>query len=150
MMKYKCLFSFVVTGLCLGAFAVVFAGNAEKVSRWSQELSAEQQEHAREIIQEFYPRIKQLRREVRGKVKELSGFCYASAEDHEKLARLGKELQAAREALREELIALDARLMNEVGASLHGYRGRHHKALEDATRQLTVQKQYVQSVHHSD
>ncbi len=149
-MKYKCFFSFIVTGFCLATFAVVFASSAEEIPRWSRELNAEQKQHAQEIIQEFYPRIKELRREVSAKVKELSGFCYASVDDHEKLARLGKELQAAREALREELAKLDSRLMHEVGASLHGYRGRHHKALENATRQLTVRKQEVTSVHHQD
>ncbi len=137
-----------LTIICASILSVSIAGHAQNPIQWEQGLSTEQQSKAQAIIQESYPRIKELRKAARTKVRQLEEFCYSSEDDHEELVRLGRELQATRDALRTELIQLDARLMKEVGVSLHGYRGRHHRALEKASRSLSVHKYEAKRVHH--
>ncbi len=106
--------------------------------RWRQDLTPEQHEQAKEIIKEARPNIKKLRKDVKEKIKALQEFCYAESGDDQTLAKLGQELQEARDALRTELIALDEKLMQEVGVSIRAYRGR-------SSADLT--KEYDKSLH---
>ncbi len=118
-------------------------------ARWSQDLSAEQHAKAKEIIKQVHPRIKELRKEVRAKIDQLEEFCFSKVEDEQTLARLGQELQQAREALRNELKSLDNRLIQEVGVSMRAYRGRSSAHLGKDVSQDTVKlHKHITSIPH--
>lgn len=97
-------------------------------------LTPEQRAKAEEILTEARPRIQQIRQEMRDKMQELKAISYNNETEPEDLARLGRELQEQRNALMQELSALDARLQNEVGVSarMRTYHGRGCAGLEKA------------------
>ncbi len=121
-------------------------------THWSQDLSPEQKRKAKQIIKDAHPRIKELRKEVRKKITALEEFCFKEAEDEQNLAQLGQELQKAREALRQELMNLDATLIQEVGVSIRGYRGRSsaHLSKDPPQEAVILHKHSIQSSHHSE
>lgn len=109
------------------------ANSHEHGSRGEQ-LTPEQRAKAEEILIEARPRIQQIRQEMRNKMHELKTISYNNETKPEDLARLGRELQEQRNALMQELGALDTRLQNEVGVSarMRGYYGRGCAGLETA------------------
>ncbi len=121
--------------LALAAFGLAFSVQAKEhnTMRWTQELSEKQIRMATDIIDAMKPQVQTLREDVRNKMQALKEFHYTDIEDHNELARLGHELQQSREALRNVLLELDARLLQEVGVSLHeAYRGRNCESLTEA------------------
>ncbi len=130
------------------------AGNVKgnRDERWSQDLSVEQHEKAKEIIKQARPRIKELRREVRSKIEALEEFCFSKTEDEQTLAKLGQDLQKSRENLRNELIALDNRLMQEVGVSMRAYRGRSsaHLGKDMSQDSVRLHKHIDPIPHHGE
>ncbi len=138
--------------LIIGIFILIpSVGNVQdnNAARWSQELSAEQQEKARDIIRQAHPRIKELRKEVRAKIDALEEFCFSKTDDEQTLARLGQELQQAREVLRHELKTLDNRLMQEVGVSIRAYRGRSSAHLgKDVSQDSVKFHKHIKPIPH--
>ncbi len=120
--------------------------------RWSQDLTPEQRQQAKEIMKAAHPRIKELRKDVKVKIRALEEFCFAKAGDDQTLAKLGQELQESRDALRNELMALDKKLMQEVGVSIRGYRGRNSAGLSKETPQESVllQRHINHTPHHGE
>lgn len=142
---YKILYYLPILALCgalwLGPTTAQARGGehyaddrGEEYSPRMKRLSPEQREKAEQIVAEARPRLQQIRQEMREKMQELRDISYNSQSDPEDLARLGRELQYQRNALLEELRALDARLQSEVGsgARVRGYHGRGCAALEQA------------------
>ncbi len=138
----------IVLGILLFSASAGYVGENHK-ARWTKDLTPEQREKAKEIINEARPRIKELRNNVNDKIDALEEFCYAKDEDDQALAKLGQELQEARDALRTELIALDKKLMQEVGVSVRGYRGRNSAHLtKDSTRERMLLHRHVSNTPH--
>ncbi len=137
--------------LCSLVLSIGYAMHAHAY-RWHTDLSPEQEAKAQQIINETAPKITAMRAALQEKIEKLKNFAYTSPTDHESLALLGEELQSERKALRDALIALDARLVQEVGVSLHGYRGRDCNSLANAReyKDPTFQKHSVATPHHTE
>ncbi len=120
--------------------------------RWSAELSPDQEEKALQIMQEASPKILAMRSALKEKILELKNFAYDSNEGHQQLAQLGYELQKQRQALQDELRNLDQKLMQEVGVSLHGYRGRDCNDLTKSSeiKKPSLQKYSTSPPHHTE
>lgn len=93
-------------------------------SAWLNELTEEQRKDVERIVAEARPRLYELRRQMRDKMVELKSFAYDQNTDPDVFPRLGRELQTLRDALHKEIQALDQRIEDEVGVSVHGRRGR--------------------------
>ncbi len=150
-MQRNIYISILVLGLVLCTVSTAYVGEHHG-DRWRTDLSPEQREKAKEIIQEARPKIKELRKNVQDKMRALQEFCYAEAEDDQALIKLGQELQVARDALRSELVALDNKLMQEVGVSVRGYRGRNSAHLTKESRQdnMLLHKHISNTPHHGE
>lgn len=122
---------FAIIGLtmaCAGPLAA--EGRGHRVHAWMEALSPEQRETAESILAEAQPRLQALRMEVRSKMLELQSFSYRNDDDRDVLSRLGSELQMLRDKLLQELQALDARLVQEVGVQPRPYRKRSCSSLD--------------------
>ncbi len=142
---------YLYIALCLMLVCISSLAHTRE-KKWSVNLTPAQKQRADEIIQEARPKIRTLRIALQNKMLELKEFHYKSSNDHDALALLGKELQQTREALRKELKLLDKRLMQEVGASLHGYRGHDCNDLVQGARQKSaqVEKRVIPTPHHTE
>lgn len=90
----------------------------------NSQISPEQQAIADTIMDEARPRIQELHQKLHDKMMELKTFSYDKDTDPEVLPRLGRELQALRDALRAELQVLDTRLEQEAGFNVRPRSGR--------------------------
>ncbi len=143
--------TYICSMLCLLLLGLSHTASAQN-SRWSSELSPEQQAQAEAILQEAAPHIKALRQELVNKIQELKNFSYNQEQDQQSLATLGHELHEQRQALRQALKDLDEKLIQELGVSLHGYRGRDCNNLtkERLGEKNALQKYTSDRAHHID
>ncbi len=120
--------------------------------RWSTELSPKQEIQAKQIIDAAAPQIMAMREALQNKIQELKNFAYTSNSNHDTLATLGAELQTLRNELRNALKDLDEKLIQELGVSLHGYRGRDCSSLarEWAVKDQRLHKFSVETPHHTE
>lgn len=126
---------FAIIGLSVASTVSLAAeGRGHRAHAWMETLTTEQRQTAERILAEVQPRVQELRMEVRGKMMELHSFSYRNDEDRDVLSRLGRELQVLRDKLREELQALDSRLVQEVGMPPRPSRKRSCSSLD--TRSL--------------
>ncbi len=143
--------TYTILFLCAYMLCISFEAQA-KHGRWSSELSATQKEHAQDIIRKASPEIEAMRVDMLEKIQELHNFTYTSSEDHQTLAKLGQELQQQRQALRKKLRALDKQLLEEVGVSLQGYRGRDCNDLcqTSVAQESNLEKHTMDPPHHTE
>lgn len=130
-MRFQRFFFFIaLLALAAACAAPAWAeGHGRRGYSWLDSLTDEQRQTAERIVSEVRPRLQELRQGVRQKMMELQSFSYRNDEDSEELSRLGRELQSLRDTLRQELLALDERLVREVGIAPQPHRGRSCSSL---------------------
>lgn len=92
--------------------------HAAGIKAWLQHLSPAQRAQAIAIIDEYSPRVNDLRRRILQKKNELAQLSYNQNTSPETLPRLGHELQQLRDELRTLLQRADQRMCAEVGVPL--------------------------------
>ncbi len=85
---------------------------------WLQQLAPAGRRKAQAVIDEYAPRIADLREHIARKKSELALLRYDRFTSPDTLPRLGFELQQLRDELRSLLIRADQRMFTEVGVSL--------------------------------
>ena len=85
---------------------------------WLQQLSPSQRAKAQAVIDEYSPKVNELRKSIMQKKNELAHLSYNQNTSPETLPRLGHELQQLRDELRALLQRADQRMDNEVGVPL--------------------------------
>ena len=92
--------------------------HAADMRAWLQQLSPEQRAKAQAVIDEYSPKVNELRKSIMQKKNELAHLSYNQNTSPETLPRLGHELQQLRDELRALLQRADQRMDNEVGVPL--------------------------------
>ena len=92
--------------------------HAADMRAWLQQLSPSQRAKAQAVIDEYSPKVNELRKSIMQKKNELAQLSYNQKTSPETLPRLGHELQQLRDELRDLLQRADQRMDNEVGVPL--------------------------------
>ena len=94
------------------------ANHAADMRTWLQQLSPAQRAKAQAVIDEYSPKVNELRKSIMLKKNELAHLSYNQTTSPETLPRLGHELQQLRDELRALLQRADQRMDTEVGVPL--------------------------------
>lgn len=78
-------------------------------------LTAEQRAAARAILEEAAPRLQELRGRLSDIMADLHDLAYTADTPQDRLTSLGRQLVAARDALRQELQRVNERMAREAG-----------------------------------
>lgn len=97
---------------------VRYSSAGHDMETWLQQLTPPQQIKAREILEEYRPRVRELRRRIEMKKRELESLNYDQETSPDTLPRLGRELLVLRDELQAILICVDERMRREVGVPL--------------------------------
>lgn len=101
-----------------GASRGHYSSDSHDMETWLQQLSPPKQIKAREILEEYRPRVRELRQRIELKKRELESLNYDQETSPETLPRLGRELLLLRDELRAILMCVDERMRREVGVPL--------------------------------
>ena len=104
----------------------------ESLAAWLERMPQEQQVRARAIMEEFFPRLRHLKHQLRAKMRELQVLTYGRETDPQALPALGQELQRLRRQLGQELTSMNHALIREVGSPLPFPPGRGYSSLSRA------------------
>ncbi len=91
---------------------------AVAMKNWLQQLTPQQRLKAQTVIDEYSPRILELRKRITQKKAELAHLSYNQTTSPDTLPRLGQELQMLRDELQTLLMRADQRMCAEVGIPL--------------------------------
>ena len=104
----------------------------ESLAAWLERMPQEQQVRARAIMEEFFPRLRHLKHQLRAKMRELQVLTYGRETDPQALPALGQELQRLGRQLGQELTSRNHALIREVGSPLPFPPGRGYSSLSRA------------------
>ena len=85
---------------------------------WLDYLPPSQRMKAQSIMEEYRPKVQDLRQRIISKKNELEELSYNRSTSPDTLPRLGRELQVLRDELQAMLIHADQRMRREVGIPL--------------------------------